>query len=106
MHACVLAYVRGCMRACTCMRVCVCTSVHVCTRVCVCVCVCACVCVCVRERGGEGERKNERESERCRSYLLVYCPWMSLLLLLYCPSFFPSFFVQRAELWYILEDRA
>ena len=53
--------------------------------------------VCVRESGG-GER------ERGRLYLLVNCPWMSLLLLLYCPSFF--FFVQRAELWYILQGRA
>ena len=31
--------------------------------------------------------------ERCRLYLLACCPWMSLLLLLYCPSlFFSSFF--------------
>ena len=36
--------------------------------------------------GRQGEREIERESERCRFYLLVYCPWISLLLLLYCPS--------------------
>ena len=63
-----------------------------------------CACVCVREREGGG-RERERESERCRLYLLVSCPWMSLLLLLYCPSLF-FFFVQRAELWYTLEVRA
>ena len=63
-------------------------------------CVCVCVCVCERETEGEGGR----ERERCRLYLLVYCPWMSLILLLYYPNLF--LFVQRAELWYILEVRA
>ena len=43
----------------------------------------------------------ETERERCRLYLLEYCPWMSLLLLLYCPSlFFLIFFTARRTLVY------
>ena len=54
-------------------------------------------------------REWERDRDRCRLYLLGYCPWMSLLLLLYCPSlFFFSFFfcTARRALVYILEVRA
>ena len=73
------------------------SSIHQCARA---VFVCVCVCVCVRERERERERQRERDRERetererqrerdrerkrCSLYLLVYCPWMSLLLLLWC----------------------
>ena len=54
--------------------------------------------------GGRGGR--ERERERCRLYLLVYCPWLSLLLLLCCPSLsFFLFCTARRALVYTRDSR-
>ena len=78
--------------------------VFVCVHVCVCACMC--VCVCVREREGEGGRERVRDVG-CICWCTVhgwacYC-CCTVLAFFFSLSFF---FVQRAELWYILEVRA
>ena len=83
---------------CVCMCVCVCAHVHACVHICVCVCVCV----------WEGEIESERDVG-CVCWCTVqgwacYCCFTVLAFLFFCFFFF--LFVQRAELWYVLEVHA